>query len=199
MKPTEKLLINMFLLIVLCFSVFAEEQSVNVDLQGVTDVIYREEIKTRTELKNYIDTRVDELSISFEEKGQRFVNQNFKVAEERITSLAKKLMAEIILTAIVSILFSLCLMEIIKRRIDKIQRRKIERKKEIQRQMDIKKQQETQVKPVEVPKPPFIIKDKDIPVISPEEAKKIAEKKALMEEIKELYSRLKTLDELPKL
>ena len=85
----------------------------------VTNIIIQENIKTRMEIKQYCDQKIQTMIDTVRTDGQNFIGQNFAEFDIRIHELAQKLFIKTIIAAFTTILLAQLVFYIIKRKIDK--------------------------------------------------------------------------------
>jgi len=133
MRKTIILLI--FISFLFCFSVYAQTttSSSGASIDDLRNSVINENFKTRAELKAYLDKMRAEMSLEFQNEGQKFIDDNFRVLEDRIKSIFRTLLFAALVGIIASIVLANAIWFLIKRAIRRIWRRK----KEIIRMKDI--------------------------------------------------------------
>jgi len=133
MRKTIILLI--FISFLFCFSVYAQTttSSSGASIDDLRNSVINENFKTRAELKAYLDKMRTEMSLEFQNEGQKFIDDNFQVLEDRIKSIFRTLLFAALVGIIASIVLANAIWFLIKRAIRRIWRRK----KEIIRMKDI--------------------------------------------------------------
>ena len=117
MKLTlRKITIILFLLLLIPLT-YAQTTQPVIDQAGLQNFIVKEDIKTRNEIKAHIDKVKDDLTKYVENEGQAFIDANFKVLDDRVHSLANKMLIKAVIGIIASILFSQLIWFLIKRKI----------------------------------------------------------------------------------
>jgi len=134
------------ILFLLAIPLITAQEGIGIDQAGLQNFIVKEEIKTRNEVKAHIDKTKDDLKKYVETEGQAFIDSNFKVLDERVHSLANKMLVKASIGIIVAIIFSQLIWFLIKRKIDSF------KKKEKVIVGDMK--QKTPILPSGMPTPP---------------------------------------------
>jgi hypothetical protein len=150
----------------------------------VTNIIIQENIKTRMEIKQYCDQKIQTMIDTVRTDGQNFIGQNFAEFDRRIHELAQKLFIKVILGAFTTILLAQLIFYIIKRKIDKKHMPRATIIKEISlspTQAGIIIKENIPI-PIPIPIPPNQPKEKELPtfpelqqpiLLSPKEREKI--------------------------
>jgi hypothetical protein len=161
-------MIILFLLIIPLF-VYAQETVIDnsVAISELRNTVINEDIKTRQELKRYMDVIVDDVVNKALSQGQKFFEDNFRVLESRLHTIGNQLLMKFYVGIVASIIFSQGVWFLIKRRIESLKSRKL-----IKRQYEYVSPTvnppinptQTYEQPLKVPLPPTppIIPQKDI-------------------------------------
>ncbi|CAK0747234.1 hypothetical protein CCP1ISM_260006 [Azospirillaceae bacterium] len=114
------LFIVLFILSV-SFVIGVEETS---DYSTIRDLFINEEIRTRQELKTYIDGKVDTLNKDFEERGRGFVEEQMNVIQDRAKGLFNIILLKALIGLVVAIILGNAFWYIIKRALLRIKFKK---------------------------------------------------------------------------
>jgi predicted PurR-regulated permease PerM len=113
------------ILIFLISPIIVNSQELEKSIDELRNTMISENIKTRSEIKNYCDGKVDFLMNNFEVKGQEFIDNNVRVFDARINSLANKIFIKMVVGIVASILFACSLWYLIRRRVNSLERNKV--------------------------------------------------------------------------
>jgi hypothetical protein len=88
----------------------------------MTGIYMQEEIRTRADIKNYIDKKIDDMTLTFTTDSQNFMNKNIAVFDKRMHDLAQSWVIRITITIFTTILLAHLAYYFIRRKIEKKQR-----------------------------------------------------------------------------
>jgi len=118
--PQKKIILSIILIIITLIltttSIAQENTPIDTTLYNIA---IQENIKTRTEIKSYIDAKIDKIMQDVETTGQQYIDDNFQALYELTGQLAQKLLIKAIIGTFTTILLALLTYYLIKRTIEK--------------------------------------------------------------------------------
>jgi hypothetical protein len=120
---------NKNLTIILLFSILSAslvcaENITTQDINLLTNTYLQQEAKTRQEIKLYLDQKILLFEKQFYADGQKFIDDNFKILDDRLHNLANLMLFKISMGIIASILVSISTWYLIYRQIQKLKERR---------------------------------------------------------------------------
>jgi len=121
----KKKIIALIFLFLLTFPFALAEENMNFGEQiNVRNEVVESHIKTRNEIKSYMDKKSDQLISEVTTKAQGFIDENFLVLDQRVHRMINAFLLKIVLGLTSCIVFSQLIWFFIKRKIEKIRQKK---------------------------------------------------------------------------
>ena len=117
-KKTIKIFF-LFLIILTLILPIIQADTPAVTTQETTNRVIQEHIRTRTEIKAYLDKKQADLETFVMNKGQKFIDENFQAFDNRMQKLATKMLIKVLITLVGGVLLAQLLFYLIKRRIER--------------------------------------------------------------------------------
>lgn len=124
-KKNFSIILTLILLILIIPFSLAEIVPVNTNNQAIitndqiNQQIVQQGTQTRNEITTYIDKKVAETISTLTTDGQAFINENFKAFDRQMRAFALKVLIQLIIGIVVSIVFANALWYMIKKALDK--------------------------------------------------------------------------------
>ena len=115
------IIISFFFIILITPLVFGAEVISDPTLRNL---IVTEEEKTRSEIKNYFDTKSNQLLVVVTDNAQEFIDTNFQILDNQIKKQINLFFIKAVIGIIASIVFSQLVWFLIKRKIQSIKKRR---------------------------------------------------------------------------
>jgi hypothetical protein len=126
MKPTIKITLTLllFLITIIPFTLAVDNPApIPTDpYASIKNHITAENIRTRTEFTQYTDRKIDEFTTYINTQGQKYVDENFKVLDDRMRAMFLKAQIQLTLNIILSIITAQAIWWFLKRKLEKIRR-----------------------------------------------------------------------------
>jgi hypothetical protein len=74
--------------------------------EAIQNTIIREHLKTRQEIKTYTDGKITEMENTVKTDGQKFIDENFRILDQRMQDLATKFLIKIAIAIVACIIFA---------------------------------------------------------------------------------------------
>ena len=126
-RLSNKFFISFFLILFFCSSFVKGvdapiSSDPNMVCSDLKNTFFSEEIKTRSDLKNYIDFKSDALITSVTEKSQKFLDENFIALDNRIHQYMNIFLIKLVIGIIASVLLAHMIYFLIINTINKLRR-----------------------------------------------------------------------------
>jgi hypothetical protein len=84
----------------------ASEDQAGLSCSVLQNTFYQEELKTRSDLKVYIDKKASDLTSDFETKGQAFIDDNVKAFDDNMRDLVTKSLIKLLIVIVAGVLMA---------------------------------------------------------------------------------------------
>lgn len=126
----NKKIFNIFILFIICIGfVSAANETINLNPNyvpiNIENIVLQEAQKTRTDIKGYLDKRIEDFKTDFIKNSQSFLDQNFAILDSQIRNEANKVLLKAEIYLVAGVVFSLLLYLFISLSVKKLLNRKI--------------------------------------------------------------------------
>jgi hypothetical protein len=115
-------LISFLTLIILLLPSALSEEAINDPYLSLKNHVTAESIKTRTEFTSYTDKKIEEMNTQVTTKVQGYIDENFKILDDRTRLMFLKAQIQISIAVILCIIIANAIWYLIKRSIEKIRK-----------------------------------------------------------------------------